>query len=226
MIKEELQQELDEWEVVYSSSDTVKALRSTLAQVRKERAPPSKEPDQTQGLSGLNKSQLIARCKALNIQLTGNEVNGVLIQRIKAQVAPTSEPKGSDVFNIGKHQGKTYRQIRTVYLDYCVWAETTLSESGDSCHWELKRFGRYLSRPLSPEPIPLTPKESPKVKKEQSKDPRSEALQAEVLEMRTQIKDLDQRLRQTANKRGSSSTDPMGLDEANQTTDGVEPVLR
>jgi len=210
MIKEELQQELDEWEVVYSSSDTVKELRSTLAQVRKERAPPSKEPDQTQGLSGLNKSQLIARCKALNIQLTGNEVNGVLIQRIKAQVASTSEPKGSDVFNIGKHQGKTYRHIRTVYSEYCAWAETTLSESGDSCHWELKRFGRYMSRPLSPEPIPLSPKESPKVKKEQSKDSKTEALQAEVLEMRTQIKDLDQRLRQNCQQAGQFFNRPNG----------------
>jgi hypothetical protein len=221
MKKIELQQELDEWEVVYSSTDTVKELRSTLTKTRKDKVLTKSptETDPTSGLANLKKPELVQKCKELHIALTGNETCASMITMVKNHYALTSEPNGNDVYNIGRYQGMTYRQIRTQYLEYSEWVKTTLRESGDSCHWELKRFGRYLNRALSPEPIPLTPM----VKKEKTTNP---TLKVEVQELKDQIKDLDQRLRRNIGKRGSASTDPMGVDQSNTPTDETDNVLR
>jgi hypothetical protein len=221
MKKNELQQELDEWEVIYSSTDTVKELRSILTKTRQDKVL-TKSPTETDpiaGLASLKRTELVQKCKELTITLTGNETCGSMITLIKKHFALTSEPNGNDVYNIGRYQGMTYRQIRTQYLEYSEWVKTTLRESGDSCHWELKRFGRYLNRALSPEPTPLTPM----VKKERTTNP---TLKVEIQELKEQVKDLDQRLRQNTAKRGSASTDPMGIDQSNALTDGTDHVLR
>ena len=65
MKKIELQQELDEWEVVYSSTDTVKELRSTLAKTRKDKIPTKSptETDPTSGLANLKRTELVQECK-------------------------------------------------------------------------------------------------------------------------------------------------------------------
>ena len=215
MRKAELQQELDGWEVIYSSNDTVKELRSMVSHVRKEKMP--KTEDDLTGLSGLKRDELHAKCKELMVPFTTNDTCGVLIYKIKQHIASTSEPKGTDVYGIGRHQGMTYRQIRTQYSEYSTWVNTTMSECGGSCHWELKRFHRYLNRDLSPESVPLTPT----VKKEK------DDLKSEVADLKNQIKVFDQRLRQE-NKggTGSSSSDAMGVDQSNQPNDGMDKVLK
>ena len=219
MKKAELQQELDGWDVIYSSSDTVPELRSAVNQVRKDHlCKVPTEQDTTKGLSGMKRDDLIKKCRELEIPMGSNITNGTMIKLIKQHIALNSTPNGSDVYNIGRHQGMTYRQVRTSYSQYCDWVRKEVEESGDSCHWELQRFSRYLSRPLSPEPVPMTPT----VKKERVTEM---TLKVEVNELKQQIKDLDQRLRQT-NKRGTSSTDSMGVDQTNDTNEEVANVLR
>ena len=61
------------------------------------------------------------------------------------------------------------------------------------------------------------------VKKEKSTNPN---LKVEAQELKNQIKDLDQRLRRNTAKRGSASTDPMGIDQSNVPTDETDNVLR
>jgi len=219
MKKAELQQELDDWNIIYSSKDTVPELRSAVMQSRKDRdIKVPKEPGASHGLSGLKKMELQEMCRERGIPVGPHHTNGMLINLIKQHMSLTSTPKGTDVYNIGRYQGMTYRQVRTTFSDYCAWVKTTHEESGGSCHWELQRFYRYLNRALSPEPVPMTPT----VKKERHPDP---TLRVEMAELKNQINDLDQRLRQT-NKRGSSSESTMGVDQTNDTSEEVANVLR
>jgi hypothetical protein len=203
-------------DIVYSSSDTVKELKTLVNQARASQPKAMTEKQFPANLSSITKAELLTRCGTYGIKTNPNSTCGELILKIKQHTSLTSEVKGTDVYGIGKHQGSTYRHIRTQYLEYCEWAKTTVEECGDSCHWELRRFTRYLSRPLSPEPIPMTPK----VKKETTDLP------SEIQEMRKQIQDLQERQRM-GNKRGSAtSSTEMQIDTDAANMESLEAVLR
>ena len=216
MRKEEIKAELDSHGVVYSSKDTVEELKVLLTKIRAQTATP-KEPDDTTGLTSLKKEELIQKCRDYGIPFTDNAVRGDLIQKIKKHSSLTSEPKGTDIFNIGRHQGLMYRTIRVQYSEHCEWAKTTVRESGDSCRWELARFVRYLNRDLSPEPR-TPPVSTTRAKKE---DP---VIKQEVEELKVQMKEINEKVR-SANKRGSSSSsNTMEVD--NNALTGIEAMLK
>ena len=101
MKKVELQQELDEWNIIYSSKDTVPELRSAVMQSRKDRdIQTPKEPGPSHGLSGLKKMELQEMCRERGIPVGPHHTNGMLINLIKQHMSLTSTPKGTDVYNI------------------------------------------------------------------------------------------------------------------------------
>ena len=114
MRKEEIKTELDSHGVVYSSKDIVEELKVLLTTIRAQTATP-KEPDDTTGLTSLKKEELVQKCRGYGIPFTDNAVRGDSIQKIKKHLSLTSEPKGTDIFNIGRRQGLMYRTIRAQY---------------------------------------------------------------------------------------------------------------
>jgi galactitol-specific phosphotransferase system IIB component len=77
MKKAELQQELNEWNIIYSSKDTVPELHSAVTHSRKERdIQTSKEPGPSHGLSGMTKMEFQQMCRERGIPVGSHHTNG------------------------------------------------------------------------------------------------------------------------------------------------------
>ena len=136
--------------------------------------------------------------------------------------------------NFGKHEGKTYLQVRLRHPDYIDWARRAVEDGGS--HPDLKRLVRYFDMPHSDSPRDIPVPEEPstgkptaakskaKAKAASSKSSSSdpEANQAIILEqqrLNQEIAGLKEALtKATASKpvkRGSSSGEGMTVDQAN-----------
>ena len=143
-------------------------------------------PAELKGISSMNKKQLTEKAERLGINYNSNTTVAVLIARIKEHVYLSIPPMGNDTLEISKHAGLMYRTIRTQQPSFCKWVKDTLQENPGDTHWELRRFGMYLDRDLSPavEPTvqsPVTPR---------TRGRKSSVQEGEIKEIRSQVREI------------------------------------
>jgi hypothetical protein len=100
------------------------------------------EKDETKGLSGLNKSELMTKAEGLGITIIPSATRAWLITKITAVITENQVPKGTDTMPFGKHEGVQYATILKVDPTYAtVWARQCMQDG--TAHPQLKRLVRY-----------------------------------------------------------------------------------
>ena len=146
MKKAEVIEELMSLGIEFSPKDNMALLTELLKATRLARGINGKrqemEKDETKGLSGLNKSELMTRAEGLGITIIPSATRAWLITKITAVVTENQVPKGTDTMPFGKHEGVQYATILKVDPTYAtVWARQCIQDG--TAHPQLKRLVRY-----------------------------------------------------------------------------------
>ena len=144
--KAEVIEELMSLGVEFSPKDNMALLTELLKATRLARGVTSKrqemEKDETKGLSGLNKSELMTKAEGLGITIIPSATRAWLITKITAVITENQVPKGTDTMPFGKHEGVQYATILKVDPTYAtVWARQCMQDG--TAHPQLKRLVRY-----------------------------------------------------------------------------------
>ena len=142
MVRWEVEEELVElWGIAIPPGHTVVMLKSLLKDTRDTHMPYAKT-----GLPN-KKPEVWALAQRMGIARTGHEtvpqLQRKLLELQKSQ--PETQPaRDSDIYNLGRHKGKTYLQIYTQENSYCEWLIRTAIEEGRASHPELQRMANYI----------------------------------------------------------------------------------
>jgi len=146
MKKAEVVEELMNLGIEFSPKDNMALLTELLKATRQARGITGKRQemgkDETKGLSGLNKSELMTKAEGLGITIIPSATRTWLITKITAVVTENQVPKGTDTMPFGKHEGVQYATILKIDPTYAtVWARQCIQDG--TAHPQLKRLVRY-----------------------------------------------------------------------------------
>ena len=161
MKKDEIRKELEEYDVMFSSKDTVPELAAMLREARemrkiktsKKESKDSEDADPLKGISALTKAELRVLADDAGIPWTEHTTRDSLIVKLKTKSLASSTSKDTDLVNIGKHADRTYIYMKTHEPEYCNWVRETCEEEGARPHPRLLKFYRYIRE----NPVPRTP---------------------------------------------------------------------
>ena len=140
MKKQELVEELEQYEVLFSSTDTVGELRQLLKEVRSETTP--KQDNPAQGLTALKKQELLEKGLQMGLSVTPDLNRSQLISNIREHLSLSASFDSREKLNFGKYKEMTMEEIYSRFPEYAAWAQDNAGPG--SCH-ALKRFVNYVN---------------------------------------------------------------------------------
>ena len=84
-------------------------------------------------------------CEDNNVHLTGHETKGDMMRKLREKIEIDSEVTAHTLMTIGRHSGKSFREIWEQCPTYATWARTTVKENKDA-HWKLQQFAQWVDR--------------------------------------------------------------------------------
>ena len=90
------------------------------------------------------KKDMIDACSNAGVVLTGHETKGDLMRKLRERLEQDMDGDGAMIMTFGKHDGKSFTEIRSTCPGWCTWAKTIVDESGDDAHWKMRQFVAWL----------------------------------------------------------------------------------
>lgn len=139
MKKQELVEELEQYEVLFSSTDTVGELRQLLKEVRAETRPKMDNP--AQGLTALKKQDLLEKAANMGLQVSETLNRSQLIATIREHLELSAAFDSQATVRFGKYKMLSVEEVYQNHPEYVAWVQDNVTPA--SCY-AMKRLNAYV----------------------------------------------------------------------------------